>query len=168
LSHFLVPRTVRSGGAYNATRRCPSGLTLLEILVVLVILGLALGLAAPSFLPSRHEPLDDAQAAVDAARRAAVRRAEAVVLTFESDGHWVVEDGIRGERLLEGTLGKPRQGEDRKSGSVTSSSSVTSPLPDVAPLVLHVSPLGACTLDTVVPDESALTIDPLRCRLSTR
>jgi prepilin-type N-terminal cleavage/methylation domain-containing protein len=169
LSHFSVPRTVRSGGANDPTRRCPSGLTLLEILVVLVILGLALGLAAPSFLPSRHDPLDDAQAAVDAARRAAVRRAEAVVLTFESDGHWIVEDGIRGERLLEGTLGKLRQGEEGKSGSVTSSSSVvTSRLPDVAPLVLHVSPLGACTLDTVVPAESALTIDPLRCRLNTR
>src|SRR5262245_49899728 len=112
-------------------RRSPSGFTLLEILIVLVIIGLALGLASRAFLPPRRAPLADAQAAVEAARRVAVRRAEAVILTFESDGRWTVEDGARRGRLLEGTFGK---------------------LPDVTPLVLHISPLGACTIESVVPE----------------
>jgi hypothetical protein len=126
---------------------------------VLVILGLALGLAAPAFLPPRNSPLDDAQAAIDAARRAAVRRAEAVTLTFESDGRWLVQDGARRERLLAGSL---------RHEAATSTSEVASPLPGFLPVILHVSPLGACTVESVAGRETAAHIDPLRCRLNPR
>ncbi|MBM4184965.1 MAG: prepilin-type N-terminal cleavage/methylation domain-containing protein [Gemmatimonadetes bacterium] len=121
------------------------GLTLLELLVVLVLLGLAISLAAPSFLAPGGPPDDDVQRVIDVARRTAVRRAQAVTLAIESDGRWVIEgsSGLDSGRLLTGTVTWTQQ----------------------SPVRLDISPLGACLL---YARTSSLTIDPVRCRLRGR
>lgn len=116
------------------------------MIVVLVLLGLAFTLAAPAFLLPRDEPEDAVQRVIDAARRAALHRAEAVTLSFEPDGRWVVEGGGERDslRLLAGTLARPYS----------------------SPVRLRISPLGACVLDSARGPEPSLIIDPVRCRLS--
>ncbi len=127
-------------------RRGVAGLTLIEMLVVLVLLGLALGLVAPSLLSPRHEAEENAvQRIIDAARRTAVRRAEAVTLAFQLDGRWVLEGGSTTDtlRLLAGSVAWPHAFAAR----------------------LHISPLGACMLDAATDSEHSLIVDPVRCRL---
>lgn len=119
-------------------------MTLVEIVVVLVLLGLASALAAPAFLPPRPAPGAALQDAIDDARLAAVRRAGAVTLALGADGRWVVEgDAGPAGPLLAGAL----------------------PAPPAAPLRLRISPLGACTLDPAEGSGPALAVDPIRCRL---
>jgi hypothetical protein len=96
-----------------------------------------------------REQSDDAlQRVIDQARRAAVQRAEEVTLSFTPDGGWTVAGGGMSDtlRLLAGTLEWP-------SASV---------------LRIHVSPLGACMLDSAQLLPAGLSIDPVRCRLRTR
>ncbi|MSR22509.1 MAG: hypothetical protein EXR92_03030 [Gemmatimonadetes bacterium] len=111
------------------------------MLVVIVLLGLLSALVAPSFYPLRPAPDDAVQRVIDAARRAAVRRAQSLTLSFAPDGGWVVEGG--GES---GTLAQP----------------------PVSPMRVHISPLGVCLLDTARGPEPAPIIDPVHCRLSWR
>jgi prepilin-type N-terminal cleavage/methylation domain-containing protein len=128
--------------------RAAAGLTLIEILAVLVLLGLVLGLAAPSFLSPRRKSDDTVQQVIETARRAAVQRAEAMTLSFEADGRWVVAGVGEGDslRLLAGTVDWPYE----------------------STLRLRISPLGACMLDSAQGPEPALTVDHVRCRLSER
>jgi prepilin-type N-terminal cleavage/methylation domain-containing protein len=130
----------------QAGARPSPGLTLVEVLVVLVLLGLGFALAAPSFLSVPRARDDAAQRVIDVARRAAVQRAGAVRLSFAADGSWVVE-GLSARDpapLLSGRLASPH-------GQV---------------LRLRISPLGACTLDSSPAVPRSLTIDPVRCRLA--
>ena len=142
------PFAIRRSAAWEkgAADKRNRGLTLLELLVVLVLLGLAVTLAAPAFLSSDRPPDDAVQRVIDSARRAAVQRAEAVTLAIEPDGRWVVE-GVGGPdslRLFTGTVAWVY-------GSA---------------LRLDISPLGACMLYSAA--EPRLTIDPVRCRLRGR
>jgi prepilin-type N-terminal cleavage/methylation domain-containing protein len=123
-----------------------AGLTLIEILVVLVLLGLVLGLAAPSLLSPRPKTDDTVQQVIETARQAAVQRAESVTLSFEADGRWVVAGGGEADslRLLNGTVDWPYN----------------------SALRLRISPLGACMLDSA--PGPALSVDHVRCRLSER
>jgi prepilin-type N-terminal cleavage/methylation domain-containing protein len=65
--------------ASHARRR---GVTLLELIVVLALLGLVLAIAAPSFLLPSTRPEDAASAALVAARRQAVIRGEPVTVSI--------------------------------------------------------------------------------------
>ncbi len=122
----------------SGTARRSRGLTLIEMVVVIVLLGLLSALVVPSFLPPPLEPDDAVQRVIDAARRTALRRAETITLSFGPDGRWVSDRG--GES---GTLADP----------------------PVSPMRLQISPLGKCLLDGTRGPEPAQSIDPVRCRL---
>lgn len=102
------------------------GLTLIEVVVVLVLLGLAAALVAPTLAPPRPAPADPLAAAAASARALALRRAEPLRFAVALDGAWTVtsdggSDSLRAVGRLDAV---PR-----------------------APLVLRISPLGACTAD---------------------
>lgn len=120
------------------------GFTLVEILVVLIILGLAFTLAIPALFSPRDSE-DATQRVVDAARHAAVRRASPAVLSIEPDGGWSLE------------LASEREPGSGSQGQLD--------WPYEFAVRIHITPMGACILETASL-EKALTIDPLRCRLA--
>jgi type II secretory pathway pseudopilin PulG len=93
--------------------------TLLELLVVLVLLGLAAAAVAPAVRGPVTEPADPRERTIAAARALAVRRAEALRLEIDAAGRWrlLARDSV----LRTGAL--PAAG---------------------APLRLAISPLGVC------------------------
>ncbi len=121
-------------------------MTLIEIVVVLVVLGVTLALVAPTFVSRPPSPETALQEVVESARRLALRRAETLTLSLETGGRWALEGrgASGGERLQTGVV----------EGSGT------------GPLRLHISPLGACTLDAGAGE--SLLVDPVRCRLHQR
>lgn len=124
------------------------GFTLVEVVVVLVLLGLAFALAAPNYRAPARAPEDALQRVISAARRVAVQRAGAVTVSFETDGRWVVDGGSASgsARLIAGTL--------------------TSPY--AIPLQLQISPLGACMLNFPRGSQRPIIIDPVQCRIRVR
>ena len=126
------------------------GVTLLELIVVLALLGLVLAIAAPSFIvPSTVEPSELGHA-VDAARRAALLRGEPVTLSLARDGSWHVDSdaALTAAHIAVGSLRGP-----------------------TSPLRIRISPLGTCipeavdgstapewdaTACTVVPNQTAV------------
>jgi prepilin-type N-terminal cleavage/methylation domain-containing protein len=120
------------------------GLTLLEMVVVLVLLGVVLALSVPPLVPPRTGSDDPVQGVLDTARRAAVRRAESLSLAIDADGRWVIAsaDPSAPETVRSGRL-------DRSPG---------------AALRATVSPLGACWIDAGA--DASPRLDPVRCRLA--
>lgn len=117
--------------------------TLVEMLVVIVLLGLAVGLAAPALRAPRRAAVGLATL-LPLAREAAVRRGETVYLRVAESGAWQLEGA---SSAADGTFG---------SGQVPPFAGL--------PLTLVVSPLGSCAFDA--PDAArALPLDPLTCRL---
>ncbi|MEJ2184668.1 MAG: prepilin-type N-terminal cleavage/methylation domain-containing protein [Gemmatimonadota bacterium] len=117
----------------------PSGVTLVELLVVLLVMGLTTALVVPSLIvpePSREPPVNALLARVV---DMAAAREQPLELQVHADGHWqVFADGAR-EALAEGTF------PDRAS----------------QPFVLLVSSLGTCG-----PEPGAslpFDLDPLTC-----
>jgi prepilin-type N-terminal cleavage/methylation domain-containing protein len=64
-----------------------AGLTLIEVVVVLVVLGLAAALVSPAFR-STAEPDEGLRSVLAAARDVAVRRAETLILNVDERGAW--------------------------------------------------------------------------------
>ena len=122
------------------------GLTLLEMVVVLVLLGVALALSFPSLVPPRAATDDPLQRVLDDARRFAVRRAEPLSLAIEADGRWTLEasDRLAPEIIRSGQLDGTRG----------------------AALRVLVSPLGACWIEGSRSAGAPPTLDPALCRLS--
>src|SRR3989442_12169604 len=87
-------------------RRSPArpGFTLVEILVVLIMMGLAAALVAPALLALHHHAstLNDV---VAGAREAAARRGEVLYLRIEPTGRWRLAGGAN---PLAGTLAAGR------------------------------------------------------------
>jgi len=129
------------------TRPTPSrtGFTLVEMLVVLILRGLAAALVAPALLPPRHDQ-SAFKDLVASAREAAARRGEVVYLSLDPTGQWRMEGGAN---PLEGTLATGR-------------------VPPVfaVPVTLAVSPLGSCAFDVrSAPAAAAVPLDPLTCEI---
>src|SRR2546427_1867274 len=103
-----------------------SGFTLIEILVVLILMGLAAALVAPALLPPHHDQ-SALSALLGSAREVAARRGEVVYLHIDPTGQWRMEAGAN---PLAGTLA---------TGSV--------PPFLTASVTLIVSPLGSCAFD---------------------
>jgi type II secretion system protein H len=122
-----------------------SGFTLIEMLVVLILMGLAAALVLPALLPPHHD--DSAlKALLGSAREAAARRGEVVSLQIDATGQWRMAAAAN---PLEGTFG---------TGSVQPflTSSVT----------LLVSPLGSCAFDLrSAAAAGAVALDPLTCEI---
>jgi prepilin-type N-terminal cleavage/methylation domain-containing protein len=127
--------------------RCRRGFTLLELLVVLVLLGLA----ATFVLPSLRIPAGarGESTALERARATAVRRGEAVRLRVSGDGGWTVQAtaDTSGSILLAGT------GADASTPFGAQS--------------IVVSALGTC-LPEGVPAAGSGAWDPARCSAARR
>lgn len=126
-----------------------SGVTLLELLVVLVILGVTAMLVVPAVLPARAPDTDPARELVTSARRTALTRGAPVRLRLESDGNWTVAAQQDGAIIDTG----------RVAGGAT-------------PLDLGIDARGTCM--PVASGATAkggslggLSFDPLACRTST-
>lgn len=122
------------------------GLTLVELIVVLTLLGLAAAMVAPAFIVPEREDGSRLQRLLDGTRSLAARRGEIVYLTVERSGNWWVEGSASpaAGRLAEGRI------DDYERH----------------PFTVVVSPLGSCGFD-VRSDAAAASIplDPLTCRL---
>lgn len=119
------------------------GVTLLELLVVLVLLGLAAALAAPAFITPGGAPGSALGEPLHAARVNAIRRAETLYLTVSPTGHW------RLDAPSDTTAPLATGVEGGYAG------------PGVTVIV---SSLGTCGLDAASQAAGrALAIDPLTC-----
>lgn len=125
----------------------PFGFTLLEVMVVLILLGLASALVTPAFLQPPSREKDELQTVIDAARSMAIRNASTVTLSFTADGRWTAEES-NGRGLA-----------DMSGGTLTARGTVA--------VRLLVSPLGGCALEGAVAGETTVTFDPVHCRLRT-
>ena len=135
-----IPEVLHRPSSRNAR-----GFTLLEILVVLILLGVASTLVVPAFPDLPREEKHALDEVIDAARGLAVRNASTVTLAFGPDGRWTASqsNGSALSELPGGTI-------DQTDG------------PRIR---LRISPLGGCSLDGVPPTEPPFTFDPVRCRL---
>jgi prepilin-type N-terminal cleavage/methylation domain-containing protein len=124
------------------------GFTLIEMLVVLVIMGLAAGLVAPMlWRPTKYDRQRQLTAVVQAARSTAATRGEVIYLRIEPTGEWHMEGG---GLPVEGDVARGRM--DRLSRS---------------PLTLIVSPIGSCSFDVRSTSAAATVVqlDPLACEI---
>lgn len=123
------------------------GFTLLELLVVLVLMGLAAALVAPALLrPERSST--GLESLIPTVRQEAARRGETLYLRVAASGEWRLE-GATPSRAIRVAAGK------------------VEPFAGV-PLTLIVSPLGTCSFD--VPSAAAarvIPLDPLSCKVAS-
>jgi prepilin-type N-terminal cleavage/methylation domain-containing protein len=127
-------------------RRHPRpGFTLIEMLVVLALMGLAAALVLPALrVPGAHA--SGLQTILTSARAAAANRGELIYVVLEPTGAWHMEGG---GSSLEGELTRGR----------------VDPLATV-PLTLIVSPVGSCAFDVrSAAAGAAIPLDPLTCEL---
>lgn len=119
------------------------GFTLVELLVVLVLMGLAVGLVAPAFRPP-EPPSESALAPLlRAGRSAAIRRGEPTLLTVERDGRWQLRGrASAGDPLADGRIAAPR-----------------------ARFSVLFSPLGTCAPDVASAAADVIPVDALDCGL---
>jgi prepilin-type N-terminal cleavage/methylation domain-containing protein len=124
------------------------GYTLVEVIVVLVLLGVAATVVAPSLRSPRPEQSSSLRAVIGNAREAAVRRGEMVRLRIERSGAWHASAGSapQTELLMSGRL------------------SDTGELVD-----LILSPLGSCAqAPEALPAQALAAFDPLTCEIRSR
>lgn len=142
---MISPR-YRGSGAARPDRR--AGFTLVEVIVVLVLLGLAVALAAPAFLAREPAPESQLAAIVRGARELAERRGEIVHLRVGSSGEWQVEGAASpgAGYLAQGRL------DDFAGPRFT----------------LVVAPIGTCAFDVrSASAASVIAIDPLTCEVES-
>lgn len=120
-----------------------SGFTLLELVVVLGIMGLAMAIVAPSLVLRAPSPEESMQRVVASARRVAMQRAQTVTLDVDEDGGWRVMAAAHEstEVALSGAL------DERPLGEVH----------------LLITPLGLCHTTAAAIEAAALPFDPLTC-----
>ncbi|HEX7942394.1 MAG TPA: type II secretion system protein [Gemmatimonadaceae bacterium] len=123
------------------------GFTLIEVLVVLALMGLAAGLVAPALLHARRQR-PTLGSLIPTAREEAARRGEMVYLRVTGSGQWRMEGAA-------------------SSAAGPFAAGRVEPFPGV-PLTLIVSPIGTCAFD--VPSAAAarvIRLDPLTCDITT-
>jgi prepilin-type N-terminal cleavage/methylation domain-containing protein len=135
------PDTPNPGMERSIPEAAPPGFTLLEIIVVLLIIGVAFVVAAPA-LPNHSPEPDPLQRVLEVTRRAAVHQAEALTLSVNADGDWRIDS--------------------RTSTEVAPLGFGTLPSYHEGPVIVKASALGRCTVETAT---SALRLDPVRCRV---
>jgi len=129
----------------SGVRSVRTGFTLIEMLVVLILMGLAAALVAPALIPPRRDA-SDLGALLGTAREAAARRGEVVYLQIEPTGRWRMEGGAN---PLEGTLA---------TGWIEPFLTV--------PATLVVSPLGSCAFDVrSAAAAQGVALDRLTCEI---
>jgi len=125
-----------------------AGYTLLEILVVLILMGLAAALVVPSVLPPREEDVPSFTALVQTTRQSAVRRGEVVYLTITTNGDWRLDGAAS---LEAGPFAAGRL--NRYDGPQAT---------------LVASPLGSCAFDVLSAEAATrIPLAPLTCEVGT-
>ncbi len=125
------------------------GFTLVEVIVVLILLGLAAGLVAPAIIFSDREPQSQLAQVIAGTRDLAARRGESLHLHVAVSGEWTVEGAAS---VAEGAMASGRI-DDFPGPSFT----------------LVVSPIGTCGFDVRSSDAArAFPVDPLTCELQLR
>jgi prepilin-type N-terminal cleavage/methylation domain-containing protein len=122
------------------------GFTLVEVIVVLILLGLAAGLVAPAIIFRDGEKESQLAQVIGGTQDLAARRGESLHLHVVASGEWTVEGAASIEA---GVIARGRI--DGYGGP---------------PFTLVVSPIGTCGFD-VWSTEAALAfaVDPLTCEL---
>jgi prepilin-type N-terminal cleavage/methylation domain-containing protein len=121
------------------------GFTLLEMLIVVVLLGMAAALAAPAILHSRPER-PALTRLLPSARDTAARRGETIYLRISRSGDWWME------------------GASSAAGGAIAAGHV-SPFPGL-PLTIMISPLGSCAFDPRNGSGAQpIRLDPLTCQV---
>ena len=121
-----------------ASRR---GVTLLELIVVIALLGLILAIAAPAFILPRPTRESELTTVLATARRAAILRGEPVTVAFVDGGTWQIDGDATptGAPIATGKLGSP-----------------------IGSFRIHVSPMGTCV--TEAAGTNAAEWNALECR----
>ena len=129
--------------------RARRGVTLLELLVVLVLMGISAAVVIPALDPPVELRSDSASALVERARRAAISRGEPVRLRIEGDGAWALVSLRDGVPLA--------QGEARAEQQPTATSLA---------IDLRIDAMGSCTPASTLVGATgdAVRFDPLVCR----
>jgi prepilin-type N-terminal cleavage/methylation domain-containing protein len=122
-------------------RNRTSGFTLLEILVTLIVLGVAATLVAPVFRADAP-PDDDLRAVLTGARETAVRRAQTLVLTIDQRGAWKIAAPHDSTTVANGQLGD-----------------------GTGNLQIRVTPLGACLNEGA---NAVIAMDAVGCSVVPR
>ncbi len=143
-----MPLRILHQGRPRRPRLADQGFTLLEVIVVLVVIGLLVGLVAPSLVVPT--PTEESQMAgvLRGARDLSARRGELLQLRMSPTGVWRLETvtGLSEEALASGTL-------ERFNGPA---------------FTLMVAPLGTCAFDARSTTAArSLPLDPLTCELGT-
>lgn len=124
------------------------GFTLLEVLVVLLVMGLAIALVAPSLAPRTARPEEPLREVLHAARDAALRRAETVELEIAPSGAWTL--------YAAASPGEAPLGASRLPGWKAS-----------APLAILVAPTGTCGFAARSLSVAAqFTLEPFTCEVT--
>ncbi len=120
----------------SASRR--SAFTVVEMIVVIAIMGIALAVVGPSLILAPRN--SGVNTVVADARRAALRRSEPVTLLIEAEGAWLIQSSRDGARISSGKGIAAQRSE----------------------LKVDVSPLGLCTIDSGAEDFRA-ALNPFNC-----
>jgi prepilin-type N-terminal cleavage/methylation domain-containing protein len=135
------------GVRHRTTLRSPiaprRGVTLLELIVVIALLGLILAIVAPAFIVPSPKRESELATALATARRAAILRGEPVTLAFRDEVWEIDGDAMPAAApIATGRLGA-----------------------SVGSFRVHVSPMGTCVTAAVGPSNSA-EWNALDCRFS--
>ena len=116
--------------------------TLIELVVVLAVTGLALAIVAPSFVIRPLTPDAAMQEVINSARRTAARRAQTMTLKVGANGAWSLTAAAERAALASGKLDSPA----------------------VRAFRVLVSPLGMCVPENDSVSARSAPLDPLDCR----
>lgn len=126
--------------------RTRSAFTLIELVVVLAMTGLALAIVAPSLVIRPLGPDEQIQQVINAARRNAARRAQTLTLEVKADGAWGLSSATENASLNSGKLDSPVARAFR----------------------VRISPLGMCAPENDSVSAESVPLDPLECRWRER
>jgi prepilin-type N-terminal cleavage/methylation domain-containing protein len=133
----------------RAGLRPGAGFTLVELMVVLILMGLATALVAPSLLPGPTDPDASLQRVLADAQAAAIRRGEPVLL----------EVGVRGEWTARGA-------SSSAADEVLGSGGLVEAWVPPHPYTLRIAPTGSCGMELAADTTGwRPPVDLLTCRV---
>ena len=130
LRSLIEGQGVRHSQRPRLSPRLRRGVTLLELIVVIALLGLILGIAAPAFIVPSPKPQSELATVIATAKRAAILRGDPVTLAFLESGVWQID----GEAT-------PTAAAPIATGKLGAA---------VGAFRIHVSPMGTCIVGNTV------------------